>query len=392
MPDDRTEFRIALLIILIVGFILYFPWIIAVFVYVLPCFCKNYQKNLAKNIPLFIIEIYYILYLFANWLGISIGIIKKKRGFVSRRLLYGNFFSIISCIIIIYFLFLEENLDFIGFFGFYCFIMICVFIGQMITFFIKKHYPYNIPFPKGSVFKGFLSTKIVKFLHKNRKNKSILLGDYILEEKDSNKRPEYYKDKFICPFCELYVTHEWQPDVLENTRKRSDEIFTISRCTDCKKMILWSENTREIIYPKIILINKPNEALDNDIKDLYIEASRIYKESPKGAGALLRLSLERLLKKLKIPGDNLNLQIKSLIDGGVDENIKKACDIVRVYGNYAVHAGEIDLNDNLEIVETLFWLINRIAYIKITEKKKIDSLYSKLPKSKKNQINRRDHK
>lgn len=389
MPEDRSEFREFVILFSIGFFILYFPWFFAVLAYLIPHFLENYQIFLSKNQLLLIIELYFIFYFFANCLGIFIGFMKKKKQKISRRLLWGNFFSIISCIIIICFLLSENNLNLAFFYGFYCFFLICVIIGQ-INYLKKNHFAYNIPFPKGSIFKGSLSTKIIRFLNKRNKDKLIFTGDFILEEEHRNKKPEYYKDEFICPFCELYVSHKWYADILENVREKNDEIFTISRCTKCNEMILWSEKTREIVYPNILSISKPNMDMEEEIRNLYSEASKIYKESPRGAAAILRVSLEKLLEQAKIPGNDLNNKIKNLLKEGVDENIRKACHIVRIYGNYAVHAGEIDLNDNLEITQGLFWLINKIANIKITEKKKIDSMFSSLPKSKRDQISRRD--
>lgn len=390
MPEDQANYRLFLFIFFIGAFFIYLPWFLIVIIKFLPDFLQNYQYYLSNNIFIYLIEFIFILCLIVNSIAIVIELIKKKKKEISHNLLGANLFSFFSCIIIIVFFVFENQLNFVFLWGIYCLILFCIFISQINYLKDEVHYTYDIPFPKGSIFKGHLSTKIIKLLNKNKKHKLIFLGAYFMEENLASKKPEYYKDKFICPFCEEYVSHKWHADILENNRQKNDEIFTLSRCENCKQILLWSEKLREIIYPNIIPISKPNKDMDEEIKNLYIEASKIFKESPRGAAALLRLSLEKLLIKLKIPGRDLNEKIKILIKEGIDENIRKACDIVRIYGNYAVHPKEIDLNDNIEIAQGLFWLINKIANIKITEKKKIDTMFSELPKSFKNQIERRD--
>lgn len=74
------------------------------------------------------------------------------------------------------------------------------------------------------------------------------------------------------------------------------------------------------------------------------------------------------------------------------EKIQKALDSVRVIGNNAVHPGQIDLKDDTDTAISLFKLLNMIVEIMITQPKKVDEIYGKLPTSAKEAIKKRDKK
>ena len=65
-------------------------------------------------------------------------------------------------------------------------------------------------------------------------------------------------------------------------------------------------------------------------------------------------------------------------------------DAVRVIGNNAVHPGEIDLKDDRETATALFELLNMIVEVMITQPKKVDQIYDKIPQGAKEAIEKRD--
>lgn len=135
----------------------------------------------------------------------------------------------------------------------------------------------------------------------------------------------------------------------------------------------------------------PNDDLNADIKEDYMEARSIVSRSPRGAAALLRLGVQKLCKQLGEPGKDVNTDIASLVKKGLRPSIQKALDIVRVTGNESVHPGLMDMKDNNEIANKLFELINLIAEVMITEPKRIDEMYSSvLPEEKRKRIAQRD--
>lgn len=76
---------------------------------------------------------------------------------------------------------------------------------------------------------------------------------------------------------------------------------------------------------------------------------------------------------------------------GLPAKVQQALDVVRVVGNNAVHPGQIDLNDNPDVANWLFDLINVITDVMISQPKQIDDLYeSVVPESQKKAIAKRD--
>lgn len=73
-------------------------------------------------------------------------------------------------------------------------------------------------------------------------------------------------------------------------------------------------------------------------------------------------------------------------------DIQKACDTLRVVGNYAVHPGELNIKDNREIANKLFALLNKIVDTMITDPKEISNLFDFVPAKDKLSIQKRDNK
>jgi hypothetical protein len=139
-----------------------------------------------------------------------------------------------------------------------------------------------------------------------------------------------------------------------------------SRCFSCDRIALWRAD--ELIYPvNHISVAPPTEDMPDDVKADFLEANEILDKSPRGAAALLRLSIQKLMVHLGEKGKNINGDIASLVQKGLDARIQKALDVVRVVGNNAVHPGQIDLNDDKTIATNLFRLVNVIVESQITQ-------------------------
>jgi Domain of unknown function (DUF4145) len=164
---------------------------------------------------------------------------------------------------------------------------------------------------------------------------------------------------------------------------------SLSRCFSCGGIAIWRAD--ELIYPVSQVAVVPNEGMPAEVKAVFLEANEIVDKSPKGAAALLRLCIQKLMPHLGEKGDNINADIASLVQKGLDMRIQKALDVVRVVGNNAVHPGQINLDDNKTIAANLFGLVNLIVDSQITQKKHIDELYGAVvPDKIKAQIETRD--
>lgn len=202
--------------------------------------------------------------------------------------------------------------------------------------------------------------------------------------------PKYHETSFNCPFCNAFSEQNWRylRTIISTTASLNTEIC---RCSHCGYYSIWHEE--KLIYPLINITEPPNEDLSDEVKRDYLEAAEIVQRSPRGAAALLRLSIQKLCMQLGERGRELNTDIGNLVKKGLDIKIQKALDAVRVIGNEAVHPGELDLKDELETASKLFILVNFIANEMITKPREIEKLFkNKVSDNKKKQIAQRDSK
>lgn len=205
--------------------------------------------------------------------------------------------------------------------------------------------------------------------------------------------PEINIKAFNCAHCHVYSHQGWfflrGAEFTEGFGKQLvDESFKVSYCERCGGKTIWYGNN--IIFPQNSMVEPPNPDMPEDIINDYNEAGNVLNLSPRSSAALLRLAIQKLCKFLGEPGKDINSDIKNMVSKGLPSKVQEALDSVRVIGNESVHPGELNLNDNKEIANKLFKLVNFIVTKLITEPKEIDELYSSLPKSKLEGIKKRD--
>jgi len=168
-----------------------------------------------------------------------------------------------------------------------------------------------------------------------------------------------------------------------------DNLF-VSECFNCSKPAIWVHD--RLLYPAVRSGAAPNADLPEHILQDYEEARSILNLSPRGAAALLRLSVQKLCKHLGEKGDNINDDIASLIRKGLDPMIGEALDAVRVIGNEAVHPGSMNLNDDRNTAAELFDVVNAIVDYMISRPKQLKAIYDRLPPEKRKSIDERNSK
>jgi len=199
---------------------------------------------------------------------------------------------------------------------------------------------------------------------------------------DDYVAPELTKNAYNCPHCGAYAQQQWQELAAWNIR------VWASRCVKCAKPTIWY--VKRMVFPSKGTAPHPHGSLPEGIMSDYEEARGILAKSPRGAAALLRLCIQKLCDHLGEKGKSINDAIGSLVKKGLDPDMQKALDIVRVIGNEAVHPGQIDLNDNPTIATRLFEVVNYICEQMIARPKKLEELYAELPESKIEGIEKRD--
>jgi hypothetical protein len=164
--------------------------------------------------------------------------------------------------------------------------------------------------------------------------------------------------------------------------------FFASICVQCQKPALW--RAREMIYPGGAGVAPANPDLEEHIRADYAEAASVLNASPRSAAALLRLCVQNLCVQLGLPGQNLNGDIGELVKRGLNPDVQRALDALRVIGNNALHPLEMDLRDDRETAVSLFGLINFIAEQMVTNPKKLARVFDLLPPGAKDAIKKRD--
>jgi hypothetical protein len=164
--------------------------------------------------------------------------------------------------------------------------------------------------------------------------------------------------------------------------------LNLSKCFTCSEVSVWIHD--RLIFPVLMLVSRPNVDLPEDVSRDYEEAGRILNESTRGSAALLRLAIQKLCRHLGENGRSLDDDIGSLVRRGLSPLVQKSLDAVRVIGNEAVHPGALDLQDDRETASQLFDLVNIIAEQMISNPKRVDELYGRLPESKRRAIEQRD--
>ena len=203
----------------------------------------------------------------------------------------------------------------------------------------------------------------------------------------ANYYPPSFKGKsFTCPRCNVYAQQLWYAFNYASTGSYSDCDCAI--CQHCRNRSTWFEG--RMIDPASAPVPSPHPDLPETCKRDYEEAREVFTVSPRSSGALLRLCIQKLLVELGQEGRNINADIASLVAAGLPVEVQRALDVCRVVGNNAVHPGEMSVDDNPEVVASMFELINYVVQDRITRPRELSALYDSLPAGALAAIERRD--
>lgn len=192
---------------------------------------------------------------------------------------------------------------------------------------------------------------------------------------DKFSPPEFKKSAFNCPHCDAYAHQTWvhKGDTANNLIR-----IYFAQCSKCKMFSIWyvslsnepgrplQEKQAYLVFPERIYSVPPHEDMPARVKKIYREAGAIVPKSPKAAAALLRLALRVLLESLGYIQPDLDKQCQELVKDFPSDDLKKVLELLRVSGQTVVMPGVIDLNDNREVANELFEILNFIVQSRIT--------------------------
>lgn len=219
--------------------------------------------------------------------------------------------------------------------------------------------------------------------HRSAVASLLMSGEYIA--------PKQGEGKFHCPNCHVLAHQRWGDVQLHIANVRSgtmQPLMTSSDCAHCGVTAVWVGES--LIYPSALLAPPAHDDLAEPARTTYNEARAALPASARASAALLRLCLEQVVEALGATTGNLNDRIGELVAVGLPPPIQQAMDSLRLIGNDAIHAGQIDASDDPATALRLFGLVNLVVETMVTQPRLIAELYNGLPSTKLDQITQRD--
>lgn len=168
--------------------------------------------------------------------------------------------------------------------------------------------------------------------------------------------------------------------------------FRHQRCLTCRQSTIFYSHSGwwKMIFPLIKHGPSPGPDMPDAVRKIYEEAQLVSALSPRSAAALLRLALQVLVDGLVNNSKSINDKIGALVQQGLDPTVQQAMDVLRVLGNEAAHAAEVRLDEDPEVIESLFKLPNIIVEQMISRPNHIKNMFDSLPASARAAIEKRD--
>lgn len=210
--------------------------------------------------------------------------------------------------------------------------------------------------------------------------------------------PPVFRGKaFTClhPECATLTSMTWSRLLGEQYGGGFFTLYWFCKCDHCAQNSVWrrdeaDENVGKLIFPYLLSVPYGHKAMPKECLADFDEAREICERSPRGAAALLRLCLQKLLVHLGGGGENIDTDIKKLVAAGLDSHVQQALDVIRVTGNNAVHPLEMNLEDDHDSVLVLFEMINFIVEERISRPLKTQERFANLPEKARLAIEKRD--
>jgi Domain of unknown function (DUF4145) len=206
--------------------------------------------------------------------------------------------------------------------------------------------------------------------------------------------PGFERNPFTCLHCDVVATMEWQKLFIPRFGAVSPTRWWSCACNHCHGESIWLEGQHKsggkLAYPITVVAPATHPDLPEICREDFDEARLICSASSRGAAALLRLCLQKLLGCIGGKGEHIDTDIKALVASGLDPHIQQALDVIRVTGNNAVHPLDMAPEDVRENVPVLFEMINLIVDEKISRPKRIEERFARLPEKARLAIEKRD--
>src|ERR1700730_15976123 len=147
-------------------------------------------------------------------------------------------------------------------------------------------------------------------------------------------------DQFVERLKKNALTYEYQKHPHPLKVKMAN--LHISNCHSCNGFSLWVGGL--LVFPT--RIDKTPELVEQDLE----EAAAILNKFPRGAAALMRVCIQRLVPLLEENGKELNQRVSSLVRKGLEMEMQQAKEVLQVLRSDPVQLSKLESHADKETV------------------------------------------
>jgi hypothetical protein len=155
-------------------------------------------------------------------------------------------------------------------------------------------------------------------------------------------------DQFVERLKKHELTFEYQNHPQSVKVKMAN--LHVSNCHNCNGFGIWVRG--RLVFP-FRVADRPDLVAED-----FEEAAVILDKSPRGAAALIHLSIQTLMQETD---KHLDDKIASLVSKGLEVELQESMEALRALGNNGVHSGNIDLKEDKATATRIFALLKMIV-------------------------------
>jgi Domain of unknown function (DUF4145) len=169
-----------------------------------------------------------------------------------------------------------------------------------------------------------------------------------LTERDDDDDDRQRREQFLERLKKNDLTYHYEK-YPQNVKVKMVNLH-LSSCYNCNGFSVWVRD--RLVFP-FRVAERPDLVAED-----FEEAATILDKSPRGAAALIHLSIQTLMQE---KGKQLDDEIASLISKGLQVEIQEAMDALQVLGNNGGHSGQTDLKEDKATATRIFALLKMIV-------------------------------
>jgi hypothetical protein len=169
-----------------------------------------------------------------------------------------------------------------------------------------------------------------------------------LTERDEDDDDRQRREQFLERLKKNDLTYHYEK-YPQNVKVKMVNLH-LSSCYNCNGFSVWVRDRP--VFP-FRVAERPDLVAED-----FEEAATILDKSPRGAAALIHLSIQTLMQET---GKHLDDKIASLVSKGLEVELQESMEALRALGNNGVHSGDIDLKEDKATATRIFALLKMIV-------------------------------